>query len=136
VAATTNNGGAAVYSIMDVAPAPGVNYYRIKTINTSGSITYTTIVKVSYGSTKPGIALISTLITNGQIGIQFNGQDKGRYAVRVINSIGQEVLKTTFEHPGGKSTQNITLPSVDKGIYQVQLLKTGEMKIIEKIVIF
>ncbi|MGG9972834.1 hypothetical protein ACQ33O_13680, partial [Ferruginibacter sp. SUN002] len=57
VPATTNNGGSALYSFMDVAPVAGLNYYRIKTVDLSGATKYTYIVTVTYGSSVPSITL-------------------------------------------------------------------------------
>jgi hypothetical protein len=136
VAATANNGGAAVYSFLDAAPTQGVNYYRIKTIDLSGTARYTYIVKVTYGNTAASITLTATVISNNSLSLQLNNQPKGQYGVRVLNSVGQQLVKTMFEHQGGNSTQSVSLPyKLTGGIYLLEVKKPDGIKIIEKIVI-
>ncbi|MGG9970576.1 beta strand repeat-containing protein [Ferruginibacter sp. SUN002] len=135
VPATTNNGGSAVYSFMDVAPVAGTNYYRIKTIDISGAVRFTYIVKVNYGQSAPSITLNSTFINDGRFSLSLTNQERGRYNIRVLNTVGQEVLKTSFEHPGGNSTQTINLPGSVKGIYHLEVIKPNRISEIKKIVV-
>lgn len=135
VSATANNGGAATYSFMDATPTAGTNYYRIKTVDLSGVVKYTSVIRVSYGSTASSIVLSSTIINGNQISLQLNNQDKGRYAIRLINTAGQELMKTNFTHIGGNATQSISLTSLlSKGIYLLEIVKPNGSKLTERIV--
>ena len=135
VIATANNGGAVTYSFMDATPTAGTNYYRIKTVDLSGVVKYTSVVRVSYGSTVSSIVLSSTIVTGNQLSLQLNNQDKGRYSVRLINTLGQELLKTSFTHGGGNSTQSVSLPPlVSQGIYQLEIVRPNGTKVTEKLI--
>ncbi len=136
VPASTNNGGAAVYSLLDVAPSAGVNYYRIKTIDLSGAVRYTYIIKVIFGKATPSITLNSTIINNGRISLQMNNEEKGKYAVRLTNAVGQQLMNESIQYNGGSSTQTFTVRSlVSKGVYYVEIVKPSGIKQVEKVVV-
>ncbi|UEG50520.1 fibronectin type III domain-containing protein [Ferruginibacter lapsinanis] len=136
VSASANNGGSATYSLTDANPVAGTNYYRIKTVDLSGVVKYTTVVRVVMGAVKSSIELSSTVITNNQVSLQLNNQDKGRYGIRLISSVGQELMTTNFTHNGGNSTQVVSLPSVvSKGLYQLEITRPNGAKLIERIVV-
>ncbi|UEG49094.1 InlB B-repeat-containing protein [Ferruginibacter lapsinanis] len=136
VSASANNGGSATYSLTDANPVAGTNYYRIKTVDLSGVVKYTTVVRVVMGTVKSSIELSSTVITNNQVSLQLNNQDKGRYGIRLISSVGQELMTTNFTHNGGNSTQVVSLPTVvSKGLYQLEITRPNGAKLIERIVV-
>ncbi|MGG9972830.1 T9SS type A sorting domain-containing protein, partial [Ferruginibacter sp. SUN002] len=117
------------------APVAGLNYYRIKTVDLSGATKYTYIVTVTYGSSVPSITLNTTIINDGRISIRLNNEQKGRYNVRILNSIGQQMVKTMFEHAGGNATQSIALPKMTAGIYHVELVRPNGVKQVEKVIV-
>ena len=53
--------------------------------------------------------------------MQFNNQEKGNYVVKVMDSKGQQVVIDRVAHTGGNATVGINLPSVAKGMYQVEV---------------
>ncbi|MGG9972198.1 sugar-binding protein [Ferruginibacter sp. SUN002] len=136
VPATTNNGGSVVYSFMDVAPVAGVNYYRIKTIDISGTVRFTYIVKVTYGQSAPSITLNSTFILDGRFSIQLNNEIKGRYGVRLLNTVGQELMKEMIQHNGGSGTQTFTVPALlSKGLYHLEIVRPNGSRQVEKLLV-
>jgi hypothetical protein len=137
VAATGNNGGSVNYSWTDAAPETGMNYYRIKMVDESGAVSYSYVVSIAYGTTKPSIVITTGTIQTGggRIGLQLTNQVKGKYGIRLLNSIGQELLKTSVEHPGGNSAQSISLPTLIGGLYHLEILKPNGTRQIEKIVV-
>jgi len=59
------------------------------------------------------------------------GLQQGKAAVKLFNVLGKQVLKTAFESNG---TKDISLPSLAKGVYIVQL-ETAEGKLNKKIIL-
>ncbi len=131
--ATANNGGSTTYTYMDVAPNTGINYYRIKTIETSGAVKYSTVVKVTQYNNTPGITLTSTFITDGKISLQLSNQPKGKYVVKLTNLLGQRFLRSSFNHAEGNSTQTIPVVEVNKGTYLLEIIKPSGEKMVQKI---
>ncbi|MGG9972736.1 hypothetical protein ACQ33O_13170 [Ferruginibacter sp. SUN002] len=134
LAAAANNGAAASYSFTDESPKAGVNYYRIKTVDLSGTTKYTNVVKVTVVKIAAGISLISTMIADNKIAIRLDDQMGGKYFVKLTNLLGQKFLKTSFEHTEGSNTQNITIPTLNKGTYLLEIITPVGKKIIEKVV--
>ncbi|MES2430743.1 MAG: delta-60 repeat domain-containing protein [Bacteroidota bacterium] len=137
IPATSNNGSSVTYSFMDVAPLAGVNYYRIKTVDLSGAVRYSYVIKVVNGNgTTPAITLNTTVITDKRISLQFTNQPKGKYGIRLTNALGQQLLMESVQHNGGNSTESFTVPAlVSKGIYHLEIVKPNGSKQLEKVVV-
>jgi hypothetical protein len=117
------------YNWLDVTPAAGNNFYRIKAIEQNGQHRYSEVVNVKYGKGKSDIVINPNPVTGNLFSLQFVNQPKGKYAVQLINSLGQELYRSEFNHAGGSATQIIQLNNkVAKGIYQLQIT-SGEAKI-------
>ncbi|MGG9972833.1 T9SS type A sorting domain-containing protein, partial [Ferruginibacter sp. SUN002] len=118
------------------APVAGLNYYRIKTVDLSGATKYTYIVTVTYGSSVPSITLNTTIINDGRISVQFIGQEKGKYNVRLTNTVGQQLMQSSVQHNGGNSTQTFNAPNLmTKGIYYLEIVKPNGAKQVEKLLV-
>ena len=59
------------------------------------------------------------------------GLQQGKASVKLFNILGRQVLNTAFESNG---TKDISLPSLAKGVYIVQL-ETAEGKLNKKIIL-
>jgi hypothetical protein len=122
VNARLNNGGKADYTFIDVNPFSGINYYRIRSLETTGKSKYSIIVKVDIRGGAMQLVLYPNPVTGGQLSYQAVNLAKGQYTVRVFNSLGQQVYSSALNHQGGSVTEAITLPSVKAGLYSLQLI--------------
>lgn len=130
----TVNAGALTYNWLDVNPAAGYNYYRIRSINQNGEISYSQIVKVMIGKTAPSISAYPTIIENGVTGLQLNNMPAGKYDVRLINAAGQIVLIKQINYNGGNSVEEIRVDnSSSKGIYHLEVIGPDNKKTIIKV---
>ena len=111
---TNNNGGSAGYVSVDTKPATGYNYYRIRSVDLNGSISYSTIVKVMIGTEKSDINIYPNPITDGQIHLQFMNEGAGKYGIRLLNKLGQVIMSKEITREDGSSTElingTLTLP--------------------------
>jgi len=121
VNATLNNGGKADYSFIDANPFAGINYYRIRSLESSGKSKYSVIVKVDIRSGATVLVLYPNPVTGGQLTYQANNLVKGQYTIRIVNGMGQQVYSKTLNHPGGSVSEGITLHALKAGIYSMQL---------------
>ncbi|MFZ4059011.1 MAG: T9SS type A sorting domain-containing protein, partial [Ferruginibacter sp.] len=117
------NGSAANYNWLDVQAVQGDNFYRIKSIGTTGAIQYSKVVKVTKGLIKSGIAIYPNPVTDGVVGLQLNNLSKGLYTVVITNAVGQRILTKAIQHDGGSATETLqTSSTLAKGMYQLTLI--------------
>ncbi|MDQ2862089.1 MAG: T9SS type A sorting domain-containing protein, partial [Bacteroidota bacterium] len=124
IAATANNGHSAAYSFVDKNAVEGFNYYRIKSVDDNGKISYTNIVKVVVASIKAEIAVYPNPVINNQINLQLNNQPDGNYAVRLFTKAGQLILEKKIPHSAGSNVEPIQLSNyIAHGIYELKVTK-------------
>lgn len=134
VVASTNK-GADTYSWLDEDVTPGWNYYRIRTVDKDGKFALSNIVKV-YIQNSPGtISVNPNPLINGKINLQLKNQSTGNYEVRLLNSLGQTLVRKRISHNNGTNTYLINTDfNMSHEIYQLQITKpNGEVKTIKVI---
>lgn len=122
--AKTNNGVIASYSWIDVNASEGIHYYRIKSVDISGKVNYSSVTKVTIDkvSSEKKLVICGNSIKGNLVSLQLNNVEKGRYTVQLYSMTGQLIKKFSVVHNGGCSTQNFTIDSyLPSGKYQVQL---------------
>ena len=119
--ARVNNGSKVDYSFTDINPFTGANYYRIKSMESSGQIKFSTIVKVDIGKGDVLLLLYPNPVIDRHLTYQANNLRKGQYTLRVFNNAGQQVFVKTLNHPGGSVSEALTLPFLRNGLYRLQL---------------
>ena len=124
------------YISMDVAPSTGVNYYRIKAVEVSGKVVYSSTVKVVKGAKQQELLVYPNPVTGNDIAINFTAP-KGTYNVNLFNAAGQQVMRQQLNHPGGTIAQTIGLPfNSQSGMYNLQIVgdnySANKMLIIQK----
>jgi hypothetical protein len=114
--------GVSNYNWLDNAPLSGNNFYRVKSVDNTGSINYSTTVEVNPGSNGSAQVIIApNPVTNRQFNLQLNSLAQGDYALTIYSTSGQQVLSSVVSHPGGSSSRTITLPAIAKGLYNVHI---------------
>jgi hypothetical protein len=119
----TNNGQENKYTETDENTLEGINYYRIKAIQTDGSYEYSTIVKVIPSSTaERSTSVYPNPVVSGQFTLQMNNYIRGEYSLRLINSNGQQVMMKTIQHSGGSMSISLEKPqTIQPGLYILQV---------------
>jgi hypothetical protein len=120
------NTATAYFTAKDVNPSPRENYYRIKIIETNGSISYTNVVSI-YNAQNEELT-ISPNPTNNIVNISVKNANNG-FSVSIINAIGQQVAMQNCK----TSICSIDLSKLAIGIYTAQI-KTGNQLLSAKIV--
>jgi hypothetical protein len=127
---SANNGGSAMYVVIDGKPVEGYNYYRIRSVDINGKVSYTNVVKVLIGTIKQDIVIYPNPITDGMIHLQFMNQLEGRYKIRLLNKLGQLIVQKQITHAGGNSTQLLKWDyNLSHGMYQLEItIPDGSIK--------
>jgi hypothetical protein len=118
-AGTTGNG----YDWLDIHPVTGINYYRIRNINTDGGFQESNTVNVTIGKgIISGIAIYPNPVINGVINLQMNNVPAGNYGINVIDATGHIILTETIAHGTVSETKSIFLnQDAAKGIYILEV---------------
>jgi hypothetical protein len=112
------------YNWIDLQPAMGYNYYRIKNTGTGGEIQYSKIVKVWYGTGKKGITVYPNPSPDGIIHLHFNNQPEGKYCLQLMNTSGQVIQPRVIQHTGRGNTETISLDEdTPHGLYRLHIIQ-------------
>jgi hypothetical protein len=117
--ARANNNDKQSYSVDDIAPLNGANFYRVKAYEIGGKMIYSKVLKVEIGGKQGAFSIYPNPVVGNQLSLSLSVK-QGQYTVRVLNTSGQEVFNQRLNHPGGALTQTISLPSsVKPGVYNI-----------------
>ncbi len=118
---TSNQDDRANYTAFDASPVNGVNYYRIKAVETTGKIVYSKVLSVNLGSAAgKGLNVYPNPVSGNQVTVSLSNIKKGQYNLRVVNTAGQDVHKQVISNHSSMLTQTIDLPATVKpGVYSL-----------------
>jgi len=128
------NSGSASYAWTDTQANPATNYYRIKSVSKDGKTSYSQVVKVNMGKITPVIAVAPNPVVNGTIHLVFTNEPVGNYTITISNQLGQVVLSRDILHSSLSSAEDISGYDINKGIYNLLILKPGGNKEVMKLV--
>jgi hypothetical protein len=125
-AGTTNVSGTSnlnnTYSWLDVKPAQGVNYYRIKSYDINGDFKYSVIVKAILAAGTSGYSIYPNPVTTNVINLVMTNQPAGKYKVQLTNAIGQVIFVKDIQTTGANSTHALSTGSkLITGVYQLEI---------------
>ncbi len=128
--------GVADYSLLD-ANAPAITlFYRVKSVGIAGEIKYSAVVKLSAEKTKPGYAVAPNPIVGAEINVQFKNQPAGKYQLKLLNNVGQQIQSNEINHAGGNATQSIQIPAgLARGAYQLEIISADKTSSVETVFI-
>ncbi len=123
---TSNQDDRANYTAFDASPLSGVNYYRIKAVETTGKTVYSKVLSVSLGSAAgKGLNVYPNPVSGNQVTVSLSNVKKGQYNLRVVNTAGQDVHKQVISNHSSTMTQTIDLPATVKpGVYNLVITGT------------
>jgi hypothetical protein len=136
VASQGNNNGSRTYNWLDKNPVAGINYYRIRSIGNNGRIQVSPVVKVNMTNIKGIVTVYPNPVTDGSIKLQFSNMEKGKYNVHLMNTAGQLIFSSQFDHAGGSLVKIIKIDHLlAKGIYHLELNIANNEKLMLKVIV-
>ncbi len=70
--------------------------------------------------------MVANPVTDQRLNLQFNDIQKGNYLLELTNLAGQHVFTRTIDHPGGSSSQIISLnKKIPAGVYYLQVVASS-----------
>ncbi len=124
------------YNWLDASPLDGDNFYRVKSVDIDGHLTYSSVIKISLGaSVNRSIALYPNPVKGLQITLQVNNLQKGNYFVFLFNRIGQHVSQFQINLSSENTTQTLQLPSsIKPGVYNL-LISNGALRLTKTFIV-
>jgi hypothetical protein len=104
------------YELMDAAPKPGTNYYRLKQTDFDGQFTYSPVVTVQFDGLG-GFRLFPVPVKD-QLQLQLDEPDAFESAWFVYNTLGQLVL--SGQMPADQSMLDLDVADLTPGMYLLQ----------------
>ena len=118
------------YSFVDNNPTKGNNFYRIQstTFNNNERFSNTLVVNLQPQTIKQ-ISVYPNPIKSGSFSVQLNNMPAAKYAIKLLNTIGQQVYSSSIQHNGSNGSISLQLNNKPAtGSYTLQLINTkGEM---------
>lgn len=113
------------YAWFDASPFNNINYYRIKSVEKSGVVSYSEVIKVNIISGRSEIVFYPNLVISNTINLQLKNIPQGAYSLSLINTLGQQVFKKLILHDGSTSMQAVPVNNVPAGMYFLNLSGNG-----------
>ncbi|HEX8316620.1 MAG TPA: lamin tail domain-containing protein [Flavisolibacter sp.] len=123
--------GNASYKWTDQAPYTTENYYRIRSVDNTGSDKYSAIVFINAGQEKLAVTLFPNPARGGNLTLQFHHQPKGRFTVQAFSAAGQEVQRSSIDHAGGFANYSVPVNAIrGTGVYYLKISNGTEQSLI------
>ncbi|HWH63243.1 MAG TPA: hypothetical protein VNS50_08215, partial [Ginsengibacter sp.] len=124
------------YTWTDVQPSTGYNYYRVKSVDNSGAIRYSKVVKILMTKLAQGIHVYPNPLVNNTIQLEFVSMPAGKYEIQLINKLGQVIESKEIQHTGnGSGTEAVPIKAfAPHGVYRLEIIKPGGDKINSSII--
>jgi len=120
--ASSNN-----YSYIDANANEGINYYRIKATDVTGTYTYSKVVQLSIANYH--LSIVPNPVTNNSFKLGLGNAAIGKYTVSLVDKLGLTVYSTTLNHTVATALENITIGKpLAAGGYTV-IARDGEGKV-------
>ena len=127
VKSSGNSGEIKTYEYADQSPVMGLNYYRLKMIDTDGTFGYSKILPLEFRSDK-NLLIYPNPVSN-KVTVQFDSKLKA--GIRLLNAAGQIVkIKTT----SGLSAE-LDVSDLPDGLYVIEISPENGMKEVRKLLI-
>ncbi|MBA2249012.1 MAG: cadherin-like domain-containing protein [Chitinophagaceae bacterium] len=125
-----NSTVANTYQLLDRAPAQGINYYRLKSVDVDSRFIFSSVISLKFTERANGFVSVNPNPTHGVIRLNFNGFEKGIYKFVLVNPLGQIQLSDQVTISQSVQQRMInTQSSLAKGIYVLHIYKDGIEKI-------
>ena len=124
VSATGTTTSSRSYSFVDDASKlSGTIYYRLKTLDKDGKVSYSVVQQVNIKATKNIITKLypNPLISGQAIKLAYTSLKSGTVSVQVLNSMGKKVLSANLAVIEGSNTLSVSGSHLVAGIYYVSV---------------
>jgi hypothetical protein len=116
-----NSNAEANYTITDMMPLTGRNYYRLRQVDLDGSISWSNIAHVDMGNLLTRAAIYPSP-ANSTITLTYNSSKSSAVDVLIFDSKGAVVQRARWNAQAGTNVKTHSVAGLAKGIYAVQIV--------------
>lgn len=117
------------YEWLDEQVINGRNYYRIRSEHINGELKYSKVVSVLFNESSSITLYPNPLKEDRILHIKLQNKSEGSYEMKVINKLGQVVMRKEFYHTGRTGEYAIGLVSgLSHGQYTVEVKHINGVK--------
>ena len=106
-----------VYSLIDAAPHPGTNYYRLRTVNQDGTSQLSKVVAATIDDVTPAMAVTGNPISDGKIRLAVRNMAGATYQLRTITG---QAIRTTVTSRNDRVVELQLGQAIGAGIYLLE----------------
>ncbi|HRI60710.1 MAG TPA: T9SS type A sorting domain-containing protein [Saprospiraceae bacterium] len=109
------------YKFTDESPLAGVNYYRLKQMDTDGSFQHTPMVVADVRANTLQFDVFPNPSVNGELNVRTVSQEEGDALLEIYNWAGYKVYKESIHLLKGTMVYPVSLATYPKGAYTARL---------------
>ncbi len=121
VAGAGNSSSIRTYTVTDLIPAVGINYYRIKQVDINGYSVYSSTQLLSFDKGLLKLALFPNPAKN-KVSVSLGTIESSNASYSILSSDGRVVKTGSFEKNQSNTVQKIDISSVPHGYYIFKLV--------------
>ncbi len=119
------------FDYADNAPLSGVNYYRLKTVDAAGKITYSSIISVLNSATGFDIVSLMPNIVATEMRLNLTAAQKTKLQVSITDVAGRPVQKLVYTVTAGSNQFDINVAHLAAGMYSLTAVtNNGDVKMV------
>jgi alpha-tubulin suppressor-like RCC1 family protein len=126
IANVAAKGNAGAYTYWDEAPYAGINYYRVKLIETSKQVSYSRIVQASVKGSGASIAVYPNPVSN-KVRVNVNGVQSGAGTLSITDLMGRELIKI----PVNGNKMDVDISGLPDGLYLLRYTDDAGSQVIK-----
>ena len=115
-----NNGTGASYSTVDPYPFSGINYYRLKTIDKDGTVSYSETIKLVTAKKNLAVTQFYPNPVDDVLHIQLQSDKHQAVTLTVFDITGKQLQSVSVQLNNGMNEQNLPFINLSKGAYIIQ----------------
>jgi len=115
-----NNGGKVHYSFTDNNSHEEQLFYRIKALETTGRILYSSIITIRTNG-NDHVIIYPNPVRSGWLQFHINKLQSGKFSFSIYNNNGSLIQKTFFNHTGTGLSRSFSVSRLQAGLYLLEI---------------
>lgn len=114
------------YSATHDNASQGANYYRLRSIELNGEVSYSKIVRLSGKANAQQVALLPNMVTD-KATLQVTANEAGNIQLRIMDITGREIYQQSATINAGQNAVILDLHTLPVATYTMQVIVNNEM---------
>jgi hypothetical protein len=118
---TANGNSAGSYEYTDANVARAINFYRLKMVNTNGSFTYSSVVRLNNKPALSSTVSVYPSPASSTISTEFSAEQSQDASLTVIDAMGRIYMQQNIKIQKGNNNITVPVNKLSKGTYAVMI---------------